>query len=79
MDKNTVVNDLAWQASGFQSNKGKFGFLEKLDVPVFQTRLSSFRPMHRATICSTEPSSAKLEGPELPLLRMNQAKSDGQS
>jgi hypothetical protein len=34
-DENTVVNDLAQQASGFQSNRGKFGFLEKPDVPIF--------------------------------------------
>jgi hypothetical protein len=34
-DENTMANDLAQQASGFQSNRGKFGFLEKPDVPVF--------------------------------------------
>jgi hypothetical protein len=34
-DENTVANALAHQASGFQSNYGKFGFLEKSDVPVF--------------------------------------------
>jgi ribonuclease HI len=28
-DENIVVNDLAQQASGFQSNRGKFDFLEK--------------------------------------------------
>jgi hypothetical protein len=28
-DKNTVVNDLAQQASGFQANRGKFSFLKK--------------------------------------------------
>jgi Mlc titration factor MtfA (ptsG expression regulator) len=32
MDENIVVNDLAQQASGFQSNQGKFYVLEKLDV-----------------------------------------------
>jgi hypothetical protein len=33
-DENTLTNDLAQQASDFRSNQGKFGFLEKLDVPV---------------------------------------------
>jgi ribonuclease HI len=33
-DENIVVNDLVQQASGFQANRGKFGFLEKQDVPV---------------------------------------------
>ncbi len=33
-DENTLVNDLAQEASGFQSNRGKFGFLEKPDSPV---------------------------------------------
>jgi hypothetical protein len=28
-DENTVTNDLVWQASGFQANRGKFDFLEK--------------------------------------------------
>jgi ribonuclease HI len=27
-DKNTVTNDLAQQASGFRSNRGRFGFLK---------------------------------------------------
>jgi ribonuclease HI len=27
-DKNTVMNDLAHQASGFRSNRGRFGFLK---------------------------------------------------
>jgi hypothetical protein len=35
-----------------------------MDVPICQTRQSSFRSMHKATICSTEPSSAKLDGPD---------------
>jgi ribonuclease HI len=34
-DENIVVNDLAQQASGFRSNRGKLGFLDKLDVLVF--------------------------------------------
>jgi hypothetical protein len=34
-DENTVANNLAQQASGFRSNREKFGVLEKSDVPVF--------------------------------------------
>jgi hypothetical protein len=37
MDENTVTNNLAQQASSFQSDHGKIGFLEKSDVPVCQT------------------------------------------
>jgi hypothetical protein len=33
-NENIVANDLAQQASGFRSNLGKFGFLEKPDVLV---------------------------------------------
>jgi hypothetical protein len=33
-DENTATNDLAQQASGFRSNRGKFGFLKKLDFLV---------------------------------------------
>jgi hypothetical protein len=51
-DENIMVNALAQQASG--SYRGKFGFLEKQDVLVHQTRQSSFRPMHSATSCSVE-------------------------
>jgi hypothetical protein len=56
------VNDLVQQASGFQLNQGKFGFLEKLDVPVGQTGCSSFWSMCSATICFAEPSLTKLDG-----------------
>jgi hypothetical protein len=35
--ENMVANDLTQQASGFQSNRGKFSFLEKSDVLVCQT------------------------------------------
>jgi ribonuclease HI len=35
-DENTLANDLAQQASGFRSNRGKFSFLEKPDVLVCQ-------------------------------------------
>jgi hypothetical protein len=62
-DENTLANNLAQQGSDFQSNKGKFGFLGKPDVPVCQTRQSRFRPMHKVTICSVEPSTAKPDGP----------------
>jgi hypothetical protein len=62
-DKNTLANDLVQQASGFRSNRGKFDFLEKTDVPVCQPRQSDFRPMHSATVYSTESSLAKLDVP----------------
>jgi hypothetical protein len=62
-DENTVANDLAQQASSFWSNRGKFDFLKKLDVLLCQIRQSDFQPMHSATICSTEPSSTKLDSP----------------
>jgi hypothetical protein len=35
-DENTVANDLVQKASCFRSNRGKFNFLEKLDVLVCQ-------------------------------------------
>jgi hypothetical protein len=57
-DENTIVNDLAQQASGFRANRGKFGFLKKLDVPVCQIGQSDFQPVHSARICSAEPNSA---------------------
>jgi hypothetical protein len=62
-DENTMENDLAQQASCFRSNWGKFGFLEKPDVLVCQTRQSDFWLMHRATICSAKLSLAKPNGP----------------
>jgi hypothetical protein len=37
-DENTFANNLSQQASGFRSNQGKFGFMEKSDVLVCQTR-----------------------------------------
>jgi hypothetical protein len=37
-----VANNVAQQASGFRANKGRFGFLEKPDVPVCQTGQSGF-------------------------------------
>jgi hypothetical protein len=63
-DENTLTNNLAQQASGFRSNRGKFGFLKKPDVSVCQTEYSSFWPMHSATVCSAEPSSIK---PNVPI------------
>jgi hypothetical protein len=62
-DKNTLANDLTQQALGFRSNRRKFSFLEKLDVPICQTGQSSFRPMHSAIVCSTKPSSTKSNVP----------------
>jgi ribonuclease HI len=62
-DENTVVNDLAQQASGFRLNQGKFSFLEKSDVPICQTGYSSFLLVHSVTICFVEPSLAKSDGP----------------
>jgi hypothetical protein len=61
--ENTVANDLVQQASGFQASRGKFGFLEKLDVSVCQTGQSSFQSMHNAKICSAEQSSIKSDSP----------------
>jgi hypothetical protein len=49
-DENTLTNDLAQQASGFWSNWEKFSFLEKSDVPVYQTGQSGFRPMHSVSL-----------------------------
>jgi hypothetical protein len=62
-DENTVVNDLMQQESGFQANRGEFGFLEKTDVPVCQTEQSSFQPVHSATICSAKPNSVEPDSP----------------
>jgi rRNA maturation endonuclease Nob1 len=53
-DKNTVVNNLAQQASGF---------LEKSYVPVCQTVQTGFQSMRNAKICSAKPSSAKPDNP----------------
>jgi hypothetical protein len=58
-----VVNNLAHEASGFLSNRGKFSFLDKPNVLVCQTGQFGFLPMCSVTICSAEPSSAKLDGP----------------
>jgi rubredoxin len=61
-DKNTVVNDLAQQASGFQANRGKFSFLKKkMNVPVCQTGQSSFQLVHSATIYFTESNLVELD------------------
>jgi ribonuclease HI len=62
-DENTSTNDLVQQASDFRSNRGKFDFLKEADVPVCQTGQSDFQPMHSATVCSAEPSSAKPDVP----------------
>jgi hypothetical protein len=62
-DENTVVNNLARQASGFRSNRGKCGFQEKSDVSVCQTGQFSFQSMCSATVCSVGPSPAKPDSP----------------
>jgi hypothetical protein len=61
--EDTVANNLVQQASSFRSNREKFGFLENPDVSICQTGQSSFWLMCSAIICSTEPSSAKPDGP----------------
>jgi hypothetical protein len=58
-----MVNDLAHQASGFWSNQEKFGFLEKPNVPVCQTRQSDFQPVPSVTVYSAEPTSTKPDDP----------------
>jgi hypothetical protein len=60
-DENTMANDLAQQASGFQVNRGKFRFLEKPNVPVCQTGQFSFQPVHSVRIYFAEPNSAELD------------------
>jgi hypothetical protein len=62
-DENIVANELVQQASGFRSNRGKFGFMEKLDGPVYRTGCFGFQPMYSVTICYVEPSLAKPDGP----------------
>jgi hypothetical protein len=58
-----VVNDLAQQASSFQANRGKFGFLIKLDVLFCQIGQSDFRLRSSATIYYVGLSPAKLNSP----------------
>jgi hypothetical protein len=62
-DENTVTNDLAQQAPGFWSNRGKMYVLKKSDVPVSQTEWFSFWLMQGVEICSAETSLAKPDGP----------------
>jgi hypothetical protein len=57
------VNDLAQQASGFQLNREKFSFLEKLNVTVCQTGESNFSSMHSAIVYFAKPSLAKMDVP----------------
>jgi ribonuclease HI len=52
-DENIVANDLAKQASGFRSNQGKFGFLEKPDVLVYQTGQSGL-PNHQFVLVAMD-------------------------
>jgi ribonuclease HI len=70
-DENTVVNDLARQASGFQSSQEKISFLGKPDVLVCQIGQSGFWLIHRATIYSAEPSSGK---PDCPISETGRSK-----
>jgi hypothetical protein len=62
-DENTLMNDLAQQASCFRSNRGKFGFLEKTYILVYQTGQSNFCLMHSVIVCSAEPCSVKHDVP----------------
>jgi hypothetical protein len=41
-DENTLVNDLTQQASGFRSNRGKFGFLKKIGCSGLPNRTVRF-------------------------------------
>jgi hypothetical protein len=80
-DENTLTNDLVQQASGFRSNQGKFGFLEKQmfrfakpDSPVFG------RCTVRQSILLNQVQQnwmfqfLKQEGPEFPRSWTKQAK-----
>jgi ribonuclease HI len=60
-DENIVAKDLAQQASGFRTNRAKFSFLEKLDIPVCHTGQSGFQPVHSARIYSAEPNSEETD------------------
>jgi hypothetical protein len=51
------VNDLAQQASGFQSNREKISFLEKLEVPVCQAGQTGFLEKLEVSVCQTRQSS----------------------
>jgi hypothetical protein len=62
-NENTVANNLAQQALGFFIKSRKLYVLEKLDALVCQIGWSSFWPMQNAEIGSSEPSSAKSDGP----------------
>jgi hypothetical protein len=61
-NENTMVNDLAQQASSFWSNWEKLYVLEKLDVLVCQIGWSGFQSIHNAEICSAEAGLAKSDG-----------------
>jgi hypothetical protein len=80
-DENTVANDLARQAWGFRSNRGKFGFVGKPDVPVCQIGQPAFgRCTEQQSVLLNQVQQnrmvqfLKLEGPEFLGLQMNQAK-----
>jgi hypothetical protein len=63
-NENTVMNNLAQEAPGFRSNRGKLYVLRKLDVSICHSGCSGLQPMHRAKICSTEPNLTKLDVPK---------------
>jgi hypothetical protein len=73
-DENTVANDFAQQASGFRSNRGKFSFLKRSDVPVFGRCT-----VHQSILFDQVQQNwmvrfLKPEGTEFPGTQMNQAK-----
>jgi hypothetical protein len=55
-------------------NRGNFGFLEKPDVPIFQTGQSDFWPMHNATVYSAKPSFAE---PDIPVFETGASRISG--
>jgi hypothetical protein len=63
-DENTVVNNLAQQASDFWSNRGKMYVLEKSYVPICHSGCSGLKPMHGAKICYAKPNLVKSDVPE---------------
>jgi hypothetical protein len=81
-DENILVNDLAQQASGFRSNRGKFVFFRKNWMFQFAKLASPIfgRCTMRQSVLLNQVQQnrmfqfLKLEGPELPGSRTKQAK-----
>jgi hypothetical protein len=80
-DENTVASDLAQQASDFHANRGKFNFLEKLDVSVCQTGQSDFQPctVRQSVLLNQVQQNRtvqflKSKGPKFPGLQAKQVK-----